>query len=55
MEGDDPPLDRTPSINHHRVLDAEMSVDELAEWLIRADRRYREEDPELSWPKVYAA
>ncbi len=39
----------------NRVLDTDMSVDELAEWLIGADRRYREEDPELSWPKVYAS
>jgi len=39
----------------NRVLDADMSVDELTEWLIGADRRYREEDPELSWPKVYAS
>ena len=39
----------------NRVLDVDMSVEELAEWLIGADRRYREEDPELSWPKVYAS
>ena len=39
----------------NRVLNAEMSVDELAEWLIGADRRYREEGPELSWPKAYAS
>jgi hypothetical protein len=39
----------------NRVLNADMSVDELAEWLVGADRRYREEDPELSWPKVYAS
>lgn len=39
----------------NRVLDADMSVDELAEWLIGADRRYREEGPEMSWPKAYAS
>ncbi len=39
----------------NRVLNADMSVDELAEWLIGADRRYHEEGPELSWPKVYAS
>ncbi len=39
----------------NRVLNMNMSVDELAGWLIGADRRYREEDPEWSWPKVYAS
>ncbi len=39
----------------NRVLDADMSVEELAAWLIEADRRYREEDPEMSWPKAYAS
>ncbi len=37
------------------VLDADMHIDELAQWLIRADRRYHESSPELSWPKAYAS
>jgi hypothetical protein len=41
--------------NVNRVLDADMSVDELAEWLIEADRRYQEEGPKMSWPKAYAS
>lgn len=36
------------------ALHAEMSVDDLAAWLVEADQRYREESPETSWPKAYA-
>jgi len=36
------------------LLDDEMSVSDLANWLEAADRRYRVEEPEESWPKVYA-
>jgi hypothetical protein len=39
----------------NRVLNADMRVDDLTEWLIGADRRYHEEGPELSWPKAYAS
>ncbi len=39
----------------NRLLDVDMSVDELAEWLIGADQRYREESPGLSWPKAYSS
>ncbi len=37
------------------TLDSHMGIDELAEWLVEADRRYRGEDQELSWPKAYAS
>lgn len=39
----------------NEVLNAEMSVDDLAAWLSEADRRYQEESPEMSWPKAYAS
>ena len=39
----------------NRVLDTDMSAEELEVWLIDADRRYREEGPEMSWPKAYAS
>jgi hypothetical protein len=38
----------------NELLDYEMSVTELASWLEEADRRYRVEEPEESWPKAYA-
>ena len=31
-----------------------MDVGELENWLIDADRRYREEPQTRSWPKAYA-
>jgi aromatic ring-opening dioxygenase catalytic subunit (LigB family) len=37
------------------VLGSGMDVEELADWLTEADRRYREEPQEHSWPKAYAA
>lgn len=39
----------------NRALDADMSVDQLEEWLTAADVRYRLDPQELSWPKAYAA
>lgn len=39
----------------NRVADEEMTVEELTTWLEGADRRYREEEPEQSWPKAYAS
>lgn len=35
-------------------LGSEMDVEELEEWLIDADRRYRGEPQTRSWPKAYA-
>lgn len=32
----------------------EMTVQELSVWLADADRRYRAEPPEMSWPRAYA-
>jgi hypothetical protein len=32
----------------------EMTTDELSTWLADADRRYRAETPEMSWPRAYA-
>ena len=32
----------------------EMTVEELAEWLAEADRRYQAEAPGMSWPRAYA-
>jgi hypothetical protein len=37
------------------VLGSDMDVDGLADWLEEADRRYRTEPQDHSWPKVYAA
>lgn len=34
---------------------SQMSTADLAEWLVAADRRYRSEDQEVSWPKAYAS
>ena len=31
-----------------------MTATELSEWLVEADRRYRDEDQSMSWPKAYA-
>ena len=39
----------------NEVLGSEMEVDGLADWLTEADRRYREEPQDHSWPKAYAA
>jgi NAD(P)-dependent dehydrogenase (short-subunit alcohol dehydrogenase family) len=38
----------------NEALGSDMDVAELAAWLADADRRYREEPREESWPKVYA-
>ncbi|MEX0863978.1 MAG: hypothetical protein WD269_03785 [Acidimicrobiia bacterium] len=38
----------------NRLLDSEMTVDELTDWLIEADRRYTAEQPDKSWPRAYA-
>ena len=32
----------------------EMTVEALSEWLAEADRRYRSETPDMSWPRAYA-
>lgn len=39
----------------NQLLSSEMTAIELAEWLAQADLRYREENPEESWPKAYAS
>jgi hypothetical protein len=39
----------------NRLLGSDMTAIELAEWLTLADLRYREENPEESWPKAYAS
>ena len=39
----------------NEALGSDMEVDDLASWLAEADRRYREEPQENSWPKAYAA
>lgn len=39
----------------NRLLASEMDADELARWLTDADRRYRDEEPDISWPKAYAS
>jgi hypothetical protein len=39
----------------NRLLGSDMTAIELAEWLALADLRYREENPEESWPKAYAS
>lgn len=36
------------------LVDRNMELDALVAWLEEADRRYREEEPEVSWPKAYA-
>lgn len=38
----------------NRLLDSEMTVRELTDWLIGADRRYTSEQPDKSWPRAYA-
>lgn len=37
-----------------QLVHEEMEVDDLAQWLEEADRRYQEEEPDVSWPKAYA-
>lgn len=37
------------------LSDLQMSISELAAWFSEADRRYRSEEPEESWPKAYAS
>ena len=37
------------------LLESEPSVDQVEEWLIRADARFTAEQPEGSWPRHYAA
>lgn len=36
------------------LLASDPSVDVLEAWMIRADERYRSEEPEGSWPGFYA-
>lgn len=38
----------------NEALQSDMDLDELEQWLIEADRRYRAEPQTESWPKVYA-
>ena len=38
----------------NRLLGSEMTASELAEWLAGADRRYKQDGPEMSWPRAYA-
>lgn len=38
----------------NELLGSEMSLAELTAWLVEADRRYRDEEPDRSWPKAYA-
>jgi len=33
---------------------SDPSVDDVEAWLVRADERYRSEEPEGSWPGHYA-
>jgi hypothetical protein len=42
-------------VDLNEALSADMSVDQLEEWLTAADERYRSEPQEQSWPKAYAA
>lgn len=37
-----------------QLVDDQMTVDDLALWLEDADRRYQDEDLDVSWPKAYA-
>jgi hypothetical protein len=37
-----------------RILGAEITTADLADWLAAADRRYTQESPDLSWPRAYA-
>jgi hypothetical protein len=37
------------------ILSTTPDVDTLAAWLTAADRRYRQESPDGSWPSAYAA
>ena len=37
-----------------KILEWDPSVDTVVEWLIEADRKYTEEEPEGSWPSHYA-
>ena len=32
----------------------EPTVEEITEWLVEADRRYRSEEPDIKWPYFYA-
>ena len=36
------------------ILGSDMTVADLSEWLVEADRRYRAEEQTESWPKAYA-
>lgn len=38
----------------NQELDTSLEVDQLEQWLIAADIRYREEPRDESWPKMYA-
>lgn len=36
------------------ILESDPSVDQVEAWLVEADRRFTEEQPEGSWPSNYA-
>lgn len=36
------------------ALRSDLDSGELEDWLVEADRRYREESPSEPWPKAYA-
>lgn len=37
------------------ILESEMTVADLSEWLVEADKRYRAQEQSMSWPNAYAA
>jgi hypothetical protein len=37
-----------------RLFESDPPVDTVEMWLVRADERYRSEEPEGSWPGAYA-
>jgi hypothetical protein len=39
----------------NRLVGTDLTVDQIADWLTRADVRYRAEEPDVSWPKAYTA
>ena len=39
----------------NQITGSELSPGELSDWLRDADRRFREDEPDVSWPKAYAA
>ena len=38
----------------NQLVGTSMTEEELTGWLVRADERYRQEEPDRSWPKAYA-